>query len=84
MITASMVWVLLAVYSNKILVFRNDMYGFIPTTNATMVVVIQIFVTRVTKKHSPLFMVAFGAVFYSAASINDRFGGSFWHSGSRW
>ena len=77
MITASMVWVLLAVYSKQNFGISERMYGFIPTTNAIMVVAIQIFVTRITKKHSPLLMVAFGAVFYSAASLIIGFGGSF-------
>jgi len=78
MITASMVWVLLAVYGKQNYGISERMYGFIPTTNALMVVGIQIFVTRITKKHSPLLMVALGAVFYSTASLMISLGGSFW------
>ena len=78
MITASMVWVLLAVYGKQNYGISERMYGFIPTTNALMVVGIQIFVTRITKRHSPLLMVALGAVFYSAASLMIALGGSFW------
>jgi MFS family permease len=77
MIAASMVWVLLAVYAKQNFGISERMYGFIPTTNAIMVVAIQIFVTRVTKKHPPLLMVAFGAVFYSVASLMIGFGSSF-------
>ena len=78
MITASMVWVLLAVYGKQNYGISERMYGFIPTTNALMVVGIQIFVTRITKRHSPVLMVALGAVFYSAASLMIALGGSFW------
>jgi MFS family permease len=78
MITASMVWVLLAVYGKQNYGISERMYGFIPTTNAIMVVAIQIFVTRITKRHSPLLMVALGAVFYSTASLMIALGGSFW------
>ena len=78
MITASMVWVLLAVYGKQNYGISERMYGFIPTTNALMVVGIQIFVTRITKRHSPLLMVALGAVFYSVASLMIALGGSFW------
>lgn len=78
MITASMVWVLLAVYGKQNYGISERMYGFIPTTNAIMVVAIQIFVTRITKRHSPLMMVALGAVFYSTASLMIALGGSFW------
>jgi MFS family permease len=78
MITASMVWVLLAVYGKQNYGISERMYGLIPTTNAIMVVVIQIFVTRITKRHSPLLMVALGAVFYSTASLMIALGGSFW------
>lgn len=78
MVTASMVWVLLAVYGKQNYGISERMYGFIPTTNALMVVGIQIFVTRITKRHSPLLMVALGAVFYSVASLMIALGASFW------
>jgi MFS family permease len=78
MISASMVWVLLAVYAKQNYGISERMYGFIPTTNALMVVFIQMLVTRMTKRHAPLLMVALGAVFYSAASLLIALGASFW------
>ena len=49
-ITAAMIWVLLAVYAKHNYGIPERIYGFIPTTNAIMVVAFQFFITRKTKK----------------------------------
>lgn len=77
-ITASMIWVLLAVYAKHNFGISEKMYGFIPTTNAIMVVTLQILITRRTKQHKPLYMVALGAAFYGMAAIIIGFGSTFW------
>lgn len=65
---ASLIWVLLPVYSNIQFGVPENLYGFIPTTNALMVVTLQYLVTQVTKKHPPLRMLTLGTVFYAAAT----------------
>lgn len=77
-ITAAMVWVLMAVYLKQNFGINEKNYGFIPTTNAIMVVTLQILITRQTKKHNALPMMAFGAAFYAAAAFMIAFGRGFW------
>jgi len=77
-ITASMIWVLLAVYAKQQFGIPEKIYGFIPTTNAIMVVTLQFFVTRLTVRRNPLIVMAIGAMFYAAASIIIGFGNGFW------
>ncbi|PKO12375.1 MAG: hypothetical protein CVU39_24415 [Chloroflexi bacterium HGW-Chloroflexi-10] len=77
-VTASMVWVLLAVYAKQNYGVPEKMYGFIPTTNAVMVVALQYFVTRQTRKRSSIPVIAFGAVFYAVAAIMIGLGSGFW------
>ena len=57
-IVAAMMWQLLAVYSNTNYGISETLYGFLPTTNALMVVLFQYLVTRVTKRFPPVYMVA--------------------------
>ncbi|MBW6472979.1 MAG: MFS transporter [Anaerolineaceae bacterium] len=77
-ITASMIWVLLAVYAKQNYGVPESLYGFIPATNAIMVVTLQMFVTRWTKKRRPIQMIALGAFFYGLAAIMIGFGAGFW------
>ena len=62
---ASLVWILLPVYATQVYGVPTQLYGLIPTTNAVMVVTLQLLVTRFTKKFPPLPVIAFGAVFYT-------------------
>ncbi len=75
---ASLIWVLLPVYSNIQFGVPENLYGFIPTTNALMVVTLQYLVTQVTKKHPPLRMLTLGTVFYAAATTLIAFFSGFW------
>ncbi len=77
-ITASMIWVLLAVYAKQNYGVPESLYGFIPATNAIMVVTLQMFVTRWTKIRKPIQMIAVGAFFYGIAAIMIGFGAGFW------
>ena len=77
-ITASMIWVLLAVYAKQNFGVPESLYGFIPATNAIMVVALQLFVTKQTKKQRPIQMVALGAFFYGLAAMIIGFGSGFW------
>ena len=77
-ITASMIWVLLAVYAKQNYGVPENLYGFIPATNAIMVVTLQLMVTKQTKKHKPIHMIALGAFFYGIAAMIIGFGTGFW------
>ncbi|HEY3342782.1 MAG TPA: MFS transporter [Anaerolineae bacterium] len=78
MVAASLVWVLLAVYVKQNYGIPESQYGFIPTTNALMVILFQFAVTQVTKRRPPLRMVAVGAVFYAVATAGIALGQGFW------
>ena len=78
MVAASLVWVLLAVYAKQNYGIPESQYGFIPTTNALMVILFQFAVTQFTKHRPPLRMVALGAVFYAVATAGIALGQGFW------
>jgi len=78
LITASLMWVLLPVYATKVIGIPKQLYGFIPTTNALMVVFLQVLVTQWTKKHPPLRMIALGMFFYAIGVGSVVLGTNFW------
>ncbi|TLN05024.1 MFS transporter, partial [bacterium] len=57
-VVAAMVWVLLSVYAKQNFNVPESQYGFIATTNALMVVFLQFFVTRRTKRFPTLPVMA--------------------------
>lgn len=77
-ITASMIWVLLSVYAKLNYGVPESLYGFIPATNAIMVVTFQMLVSRWTKTKKPIQMIAIGAFFYGVAAIMIGVGTGFW------
>jgi MFS family permease len=78
LITASLIWVLLPVYATQEIGVPKQLYGFIPTTNALMVVFLQVLVTQWTKKHPPLRMIALGMFFYAIGVGSVVLGTGFW------
>jgi len=78
-IASAMVWVLLSVYAKENYHILEKQYGFIPMTNALMVVTLQVFVTRKTKHYRPLFVMGLGALFYALGVTSIAFGTTFWH-----
>ena len=66
-ICAALIWILLPVYATQTFNVPKQLYGFIPATNAIMVVTLQLLVTRVTKRFPTLPVVALGAFFYAIA-----------------
>ncbi len=77
-IVAAMIWQLLAVYTNKNYAISESLYGFLPTTNALMVVLFQFMVTRVTKRFPPIYMVSLGALVYALSAGIFSLGSGFW------
>jgi MFS family permease len=74
---AVLIWILMPVYANGIYNVPESQYGFIPTTNALMVVFLQIFVTRLTKRYRPLPVMMIGTLFYTLGVGSVALGHSF-------
>jgi MFS family permease len=61
----AMLMVLLPVYAKENFGVPESQYGFIMAANATMVVLFQYLVTRITERHRPLPVLALGSLFYA-------------------
>ncbi len=77
-ITAAMMWILLPVYSSQQYNIPESQYGLIPSTNALMVVLFQLRMTKVTKRFSPVRMMALGMVFYGIGVGSVALSSNFW------
>ena len=77
-ICASLVWVVLPVYAKENFGIPENIYGFIPTTNALMVVTLQVAVTQVTKRYATLPVLSVGAAIYMLAVGGMSLGSGFW------
>ncbi|MBL7161055.1 MAG: MFS transporter [Anaerolineales bacterium] len=77
-ISTSIVWVLLAVYGKENFNLIESQYGFIPMTNALMVVLLQLYITRITKRKAPLWMLSLGALIYGFGVGSIALGDGFW------
>ena len=75
---AATVWILLSVYAKHQYGVLENLYGWIPTTNALMVVFLQLYVTHITRRFSALRVMAVGACFYAAAVGSVGLGQGFW------
>jgi MFS family permease len=77
-ITAAMMWILLPVYSSQQYNIPENQYGLIPSTNAAMVVLFQLSMTKFTKRFSPMRMMALGMVFYGIGTGLVALSNGFW------
>jgi len=77
-ISAAIMWVLLSVYAKTNFGVSESQYGFIPMTNALMVVVLQIPVTLLVRRRTSLPIMAVGAFFYALGVGSVAFGQGFW------
>ncbi|MEL7626873.1 MAG: MFS transporter [Anaerolineaceae bacterium] len=77
-ICATLMWVVLAVFIKQNYGITESQYSWIPTTNALMVIFLQVAITRITQKHSPTKVMPIGASFYPAAMLLVAISGSFW------
>lgn len=71
-------WLLLAVHAKTNFQIAENVFGFIPTTNAVMVILFQILVTRLVKRREPAMVMTLGAAFYGVAVLGVAFGTGFW------
>ncbi len=77
-ICATLMWVVLAVYIKQNFGIGEAQYSWIPTTNALMVIFLQVAITRVSQRHSPTRVMPVGAAFYAIAMIFVAVSSSFW------
>lgn len=78
LIAPGMLWVLLAVYAKTNFGMPENQFGWLPTTNALMCVFVQYFVTRFTRRHKPLPIVALGMFVYALGVGSVALMSSFW------
>ena len=76
--TGALIWVLLSVYLKSQFGITEQRYGWLPTTNALMVVFLQVFITRGLKRFSAYKVMVWGAVFYIFAPLMITFSNKFW------
>ena len=76
--TTAMIWVLLSVYVKTNYGISERLYGWLPTTNALMVVFLQVMITRATKRFPPVGVMRWGALFYILAPSVVILSGGFW------
>lgn len=77
-ICAALMWVLLAVYIKQNFGIAEASYSWLPTTNALMVVFLQVFITQFSKRYRDTQVMPFGAFFYAAAMVMVGFSSQFW------
>lgn len=77
-IATSVLWVLLAAYSKQNYGLSEGIYGFIPATNAVMVVLFQLLVSRKVSRHNPNAAMALGALIYAVSIFSVSFFNGFW------
>lgn len=75
---ARMVWVLGAVYAKTNFGINEVQYGVIPTTNAVMVVLLQVLMMRFTSKYRQPAVMGVGAAFYMASQLLLALTSGFW------
>lgn len=76
--TTAMMWVLLSVYVKTNFGLGEQLYGWIPTTNALMVVFLQVVITRRTRHIPALKLMHWGAGFYILAPLLVAISSGFW------
>jgi MFS family permease len=83
LIAPLMMWTLLAVYTNTYFSLPENLYAWLPVTNALMCVFVQYFVSLVTRRFRPILMIATGMLVYAlgvgSVGLMSQFWG-FWTS----
>ena len=73
-----MLWVLLGVYAKQNYDLPESQYGLIQATNALMVVLFQVSVTRVTKRYEALRVMFVGTAIFALGVCSIALGQGFW------
>lgn len=77
-VSGSILWILLGAYTKDNFGLPENIFGLIPTTNALMVVFLQLFVTRKTSRFNPLGVMCLGTLFYGIGVGSIALGNGFW------
>ncbi len=78
LIAPSLLWILMPVYTKTNFGIPENLYGWIPTTNALMCVFIQYFVTLITRKRPALPVLTVGMFIYALGAGSVALMSSFW------
>jgi MFS family permease len=78
LIAPSMLWILLAVYAKANFGLPENLFGWIPTTNAIMCVFVQYSITRITRRYRTLPVVAAGMLIYALGAGSVALMTGFW------
>jgi MFS family permease len=73
-----LIWVLLGVYAKQNYQVPESQYGWLATTNALMVVFLQLPMTQITRRFPPLLVLAAGSLFYAFGVGSVALGQGFW------
>lgn len=77
-VTATLMWILMPIYAKTNFGVPENIYGWIPTTNAIMVVSLQILVTRQTRHRETRQMMSLGMLLYALANGVVALATGFW------
>ncbi len=76
--TTALMWVLLSVYVKTEYGISENLYGWLPTTNALMVVFLQVMITRRTRPYPAVRVMRWGSIFYIFAPLLVALSSGFW------
>jgi MFS family permease len=77
-LASATIWLMLGVYVKTNFGMSERLYGFIPMTNAVMVILMQVLITSQVKKQNANWMMALGSAFYGVAVLGVAFATGFW------
>jgi MFS family permease len=77
-VTAVLMWIMMPVYANSNYGLPENLYGWIPATNALIVVSLQVLVTRQTRHYETRRMMSMGMFFYAIANGLVALATGFW------
>ena len=78
LIAPSMLWTLLSVYTKQNFGLPENLFGWLPTTNALMCVFVQFPVTQVSRRFRPLPVIGVGMLIYALGVGSVALMNSFW------
>jgi MFS family permease len=78
LVAPSMLWTLLSVYTKQNFGLPENLYGWLPTTNALMCVFVQFPVTRISRRFRPLSVIGVGMLIYAVGVGSAALMHSFW------
>jgi MFS family permease len=78
LIAPSMLWTLFAVYTKQNFGLPENLYGWLPTTNALMCVFVQFPLTQVSRRFRPLPVIGVGMLIFALGVGSIALMNSFW------